>query len=283
MNIKDFNDVAAHHPAGDALKRLFPQPAPTPPGDFKPTGLVRKDYLKLVAGNVDFWKNHLSDEGAILDFYEADEKNPQGQERQYSTPAFALAAAELVKEAGRDDLLEPATRAFSFALTALQNKTTANQHADFYIPMLVHAHRILKSRAPAEVAAKWEEQFKTLVPEKTYRDVTGGGNWNLVNVSGDSMRRKDGLVATTQQAAQQKYLDTMLQRQQKSFTPLGMYRDPNEPLAYDAFPRLWLEDMIADGAYEGPNRTRVQEFLTLGGFSTLLLMSPQGEWACGGR
>src|SRR5207237_2611204 len=118
------------------------------PAEFVSTGLTKKHYLALIAGNVDFWKQHLSDDGAILDFYEKDDKHPQGQEKQYSTPAFALASAELVKEAGRDDLLEPSVRAFSFALTALQNGTTANQHADFYIPMLVHAHRILRMRVP---------------------------------------------------------------------------------------------------------------------------------------
>src|SRR5688572_27167943 len=51
MNLTDFNDVAAKHPAGDALKRLFPgkDAAPTAlpaPADWKPTGLSKKDYLK---------------------------------------------------------------------------------------------------------------------------------------------------------------------------------------------------------------------------------------------
>jgi hypothetical protein len=283
MNVNDFVDVASQHPASDTLRRLFPTPPPAIPQDFAPTRLTKKDYLKLVAGNVDFWKKHLSDDGAILDFYEKDATHPQGQERQYSTPAFALAAAELVKEAGRDDLLEPATRAFSFALTALVNKTTANEHADFYIPMLIHAHRILASRVPKDTAAKWEAQFQSLIPEKNYRDVKGGGNWNLVNVSGEAMRRKDKLVATTQMAGQQAYLDEMLKRQQKYFTKFGMYEDANYPLAYDAFPRLWMEDMTADGAYAGPERDAVERFLALGSFSSMLLMSPSGEWPCGGR
>jgi hypothetical protein len=69
MNVKDFNSVAAHHPAGKILLRLFPQPAPQPPQGFEPTGLTKKDYLTLVAGEVDFWKHHLSPDGAILDLY----------------------------------------------------------------------------------------------------------------------------------------------------------------------------------------------------------------------
>src|SRR5207247_1738760 len=129
----------------------------------------------------------------------------------------------------------------------------------------------------------WEAQFKSLVPEKNYRDVRGGGNWNLVNISGEAMRRKDKLVATTQKSAQQKYLDTMLQRQQRQFTKCGMYDDANQPLAYDAFPRMWMEDMLADGAYTGSECAAIERILALGSFSSLLVMSPQGEWACGGR
>lgn len=272
----NFADVASKHPAGQTLTRLYADPNAPVPADFKPTGLTRNDYLKLIAGNVDFWKQHQNPDGAIIDPYEK-------AERQYSTPAFALSAAMLVREAKRDDLLDPSVRAFSFSLTALLNKTTANQHADFYIPMLVHAYRILKTRVPADVSLKWDEQMKAIVPEVVYRDKTAGANWNVVNVSGEALRRKSGLVATTQTAAQQDYLDRSLEKHRERFTALGMFADPNVPLAYDAFPRLWLEDMIADGAYDGPQRNAVEDFLLAGGLSSLLLMSPSGEWPSGGR
>ena len=62
-----------------------------------------------------------------------------------------------------------------------------------------------------------------------------------------------------------------------------MYTDPNMPLAYDAFPRLWMEDMMADGAYDGAHAQQIRDFLMLGGLSSMLILSPTGEWACGGR
>ena len=282
MNLADFNDVAAKHPAGDALKRLFPG-KDAAKVDFQPTGLTKKDYLKLIAGNVDFWKQHLSQAGAILDPHEKDEKTGANLEKQYSTPAFASAAALLVKEAGRDDLLEPASRAFEFALAALVNKTTANRHPDFYIPMLVHAYRILHERVPQDRAAKWQRMMKQIDPLEHYQDKTAGANWNVVNVSGEALRRKSGLVADHQKDAQQKYLDEMLTRQQRRFTKFGMYEDPHVPLAYDAFPRMWLEEVVADGAYDGPAKVQLERFLALGGLSSLLLLSPQGEWPSGGR
>ncbi len=282
MNAAYAADLIDRHPAAPILRRLFglanapgSSRAKVPAG-WAASGLGRADYLPLIAGNVDFFKGQLSAEGAIIDPYEK-------IERQYATPAFALAAATLVAQAGRGDLLEPATRAFSFALSALANKTTADNHADFYIPMLMHAHRILAPRASTEARARWAQQLAGLVPEKSYRDVGGGGNWNIVNVAGEAMRRRDGLVAPEQASAQLAYIERSLDKQQKALTPLGMYADPHDPLAYDAFPRLWLEDMIADGAYQGAHQQQLVDFLARGGLSTLLLLSPAGEWAAGGR
>ena len=67
----------------------------------KPTELGRADYLRLIASEVDFWKTKQDANGAIIDPY-------RNREFQYSTPAFAHAAAALVTYAGRQDLLEAA-------------------------------------------------------------------------------------------------------------------------------------------------------------------------------
>lgn len=269
----EFADVAKKHPAAAEIEGLFKG---TPDG-FKPTGLARKDYLPVIAGVVDYWKHFQNADGAIVDPYEK-------KERQYSTPAFALASAILVQEAGRKDLLEPSARAMTCAMTALANKKAADGHADFYIPMLMHAHRILvKQPVAKETAEDWDKKLRSLVPEKIYHDPNGGGNWNIVNVSGELLRRKDGLVEPGQMDAQMAYVEKCLGRQQRVFTKYGMYHDANAPLAYDAFPRLWLEDTFADGAYEGQYAQKVNEWLRLGGISSLMLLSPSGEWACGGR
>ena len=267
-------DYVRGHPAGETLERLFKEGSART--GFRATGLAKKDYLPVIAGNVDFFKHHQDTGGAIIDPYEK-------KERQYSTPAFALAAALLVAEGKREDLLEPAARALSFAIRALENNTTADGHPDFYIPMVMHARRLLEGRVKREVSGAWTRGLASLVPEKTYRDTTPRGNWNVVNVAGELLRRKDGLVLPDVRTAHAAYVDRCLEAQQKQMTKFGMYVDPNAPLAYDAFPRLWLEDVLADGAYEGKHRGQLEEFLTLGGLSTLLLLSPTGEWASGGR
>jgi len=271
-------ETLARHPASETLKRLFPAQPPAPPRGFAATGLARRDYLPLIVGNAAFFARHQDRSGAIIDPFEK-------RERQYATPAFALAAATAATVAGRRDLFDPAVRAFTFALEALAGKTTADNHADFYIPLLMHAHRLLRGRVPSAIRDRWRQLFLGLVPEKTYRDTGGRGNWNLVHVAGECLRRKDGLVAPDQEAAQRAYVERSLERQKASgaYTPLGMYQDANAPLAYDAFPRLWLDDVLADGAYHGARHDELLEFLTRGGLSTLLLLSPAGEWANGGR
>jgi hypothetical protein len=150
--------------------------------------------------------------------------------------------------------------------------------------MLVHARRLLKDRVDAKTLAMWDEHLKAIVPEQIYRDTTAGANWNIVNVSGEYLRRKDGLVVKDQLKGQLDYLENCLATQEKKrFTKFGFYADPSSPLAYDAFPRLWLEDAVADGAVEGEWRKRLDDWLTQGALAGLLLISPSGEWPHGGR
>jgi hypothetical protein len=268
------SEILEHHPLASTIAELRSRALAA--DSFRESGLTKVDYLTLIAANVDFFKQHQDARGAIIDPYD---KN----ERQYSTPAFALDAAIVVRDLKRDDLLEPATRAMSFTIAALANRTTADGHADFYIPLIMHARRILKDRVPAETLATWDEQLRGLVPERTYRDTGANNNWNLVNVCGELLRRQDGLVSQDQLAPQLAYIDKSLASQLKHFTPMGMFTDPNSPLAYDVFPRLWLEDVTADGAYRGLHSEQLWTDLTLGGLTTLLLFSPSGEWPSGGR
>ena len=266
-------DALQLHPMHEELGRIF---AIQPPADFKPTGVTRADYLKLMGANLDFFRKYQNESGAIID--------PVSKgERQYSTPAFAAAAALLVKEAKRQDQLEPATKAMNHSLTALVEKRAADWHPDFYIPMLVHAYRLLKDVVPPEQSAAWAKQFRSIEPEKIYRMDLRGMNWNIVSSCGELLRRKDALVAEPRRAAQMKYLEECLSGHLKTLTPLGLFEDPGAPMTYDAFSRLWLEDVFANDAYQGVHAKRIESFLRTGGLSTLLLLSPTGEWACGGR
>ena len=90
----------AQHPAAKELERVFSSAQASEKS--APSGITKHDYLSLIAGNVDFFKQYQNAAGAIIDPYKKEEV-------QYSTPAFAVAAAILATEAGRKDLIEPAT------------------------------------------------------------------------------------------------------------------------------------------------------------------------------
>jgi hypothetical protein len=265
----------ASHAAAEELQRVIAHQTRMP--NFKSTGLVRADYLKLIAGNVGFWIRHQNQAGAIID--------PHGnRERQYSTPAFALASALLVSEAGRNDLLDASTRAMSWATHSLATGKAAEGHGDFFVPMLIHARRVLKDRVAPQTLADWDKDLQSIVPEKVYNMRLKGMNWNIVSSSGELLRRQDGLVKPDQSDAQWAYLeDRMADHARQYFTDFGMYADPGVPMVYDLFARLWLDDMMASGAYEGKSSDTVRRFLRHGGLSTLLLVSPSGEWPTGGR
>jgi hypothetical protein len=261
------------HPAAAELERVF---AAQGKADVKPTGLTRADYLPLIAGNVDFFKGYQRADGAILD-------PVSRQEVQYSTPAFAAAAGVLVQEAGRKELLEPAAKALTCSLTALLAKKTANNHSDFYIPLIMQAYGVLKDQVSDEVRAGWEKQLQGVNPRTMYRADLARMNWNIVSFSGEALRRKAGQVAPDGRDDQLAYLETSIAGHVEHLTKFGMYEDPNAPLAYDAFSRLWLEQAISAGAYEGKLAERLNGWLKTGGLSSLLLLSPTGEWASGGR
>jgi hypothetical protein len=267
----------ANHPAEKILNTLFPRAASlTSSPAIQSTNISKADYLKLIAGNVDFFKQYQNDAGAVIDPYSK-------SEIQYSTPSFAVAAGILVKEAGRTDLLIPACQALSCSLTALVTHHAAGQHSDFYIPLIMHAYRELKGSAPAALLATWQDQLGQIIPENTYRMDLRAMNWNIVSSSGELMRRKDGFVLPEYAPSQWKYLEDSLAIHEKDMTRFGLIKDPSAPLAYDAFSRLWLDEMMADGDYQGALADRLRQVLSDGALSGLLLSSPIGEWPNGGR
>ncbi len=238
--------------------------------DPEPTGLAREDYLDLIEGNVDFFKAYQDDNGAILDPYE-------DEEVQYSTPAYALAAITLVAHAGRDDLLESATRAMDWSVRALSRREGADEHEDFYAPLLAHALPLFRTHAEESKTVEWEKLLGALDPYEIYRAGPGGGNWNAVALSGEALLYQLGLREDLD------FVEQSLFRQGRFFTPWGLYVDlHSEAMAYDHFARLWLADMMADG-YDGSLAARLDPLLYCGALTSLFMQSPAGELPTGGR
>jgi hypothetical protein len=236
---------------------------------IKTTGLKRADYLRLIAGEVDFWKTKQAAEGAIIDPY-------RNVEFQYSTPAFAHAAAALVAYAGRKDLTDAAARALAWSARTLADRKAASAHEDFYAPMLAHAIRLLKPHVSAERSAGWEADIRRFDPFKTYRSAVGRGNWNVVALSGEALFQQMGL-----RDKNSRFVEASLAGQGRDFgTPYGLYLEG--PMPYDHFPRLWAADMLAHG-YDGPYHKELGEMIRRAAVTSLFMQSPWGELPAGGR
>ena len=237
-----------------------------------PTGIMRDAYLHLIDGIVRFFVSAQDARGAIIDPYEQ-------KERQYSTPAFALAGATLCAAKPDPALLAAVVKAMQASCADLADGKAADGHADFFTVLLMHADRILAPLAGEAASAAWRRDLGRIVPEQIYRRQPTDkaiNNWNLVAVAGEWMRTRAGLGVS------ESWIEASLERQMPLFTDCGMYRDPNDPMAYDHFARLWALDLM-DEAYHGAQAAALETILERGAWASLLMQSPWGELPCGGR
>jgi hypothetical protein len=167
----------------------------------------------------------------------------------------------------------------AFACASLADGKAADGHADFYTVLLMHADRLLAPLVPESASTAWRRDLARIVPERIYRrqptDATTN-NWNLVAAAGEWMRTKAGLGDSMA------WIEASLDRQLELFTPWGMYRDPNDPMAYDHFARLWALDLLDEG-YRGRHAAVLEELVERGAWMSLFMQSPCGELPCGGR
>jgi hypothetical protein len=237
-----------------------------------PTGLRRGDYLHLIDGITRFFTAHQDARGAIIDPYELKEK-------QYSTPAFALAAAAVCTSRPDQQLLAAARRAMGAACADLAAGKAADGHADFYTVLLLHADRLLSRLTPPDLVSPWRADLRAVAPERIYRFQPTAEklqNWNLVAAAGERLRVADGYGRSGD------WIEASLARQVEHFTASGMYRDPNDPMAYDHFARLWALDLVEEG-YDGAQAERLGTLVERGAWMSLFMQSPHGELPCGGR
>jgi hypothetical protein len=235
------------------------------------TGVRHDGYVQVIESIVRFFMQFQDERGAIIDPY-------AGEEKQYSTPSFALAGALVAARAGAADLLEPAARALDRSLSALAvERDTPQRHADFFAPLVVLSYRLLKDRVEPQRATRWKTWLTAIDAEACYTDVLASRpperihNWNVVALAGEMLRLRDGLGASTEWI--RRYLALQLER---NFDPdTGLYRDPNCPLPYDLFPRYHLGYALADG-YDGPYAATLRELLARGEWMSLLTQTGSG-------
>jgi Glycosyl Hydrolase Family 88 len=250
---------------------------------FEPTGFTRRDYLRVIAREVGFFRQHQSAEGRIID-----PALKPAKEFHYATPCYAHAAATLVAS-GADrspEMLDSAMRALDVATSDLLDRSLKKigniapgsdvNTSDFYARPVMGAYLALKEIAPKERVAMWEQRLSALDPVKTYSAPNGSwGNWTACNLWGEFLRYSCGWQS-------QAYIDHNLDLQRWHITPLGYYFEGHGPYAYDGFGRYFMVGILFDG-YHGPLADTWRDGMWRGAWSALAVQSPAGEMPIGGR
>jgi hypothetical protein len=270
-------DLSAH-PLSAQLVPLVERAATA---DFQPTGFTRRDYLRVIAREVGFFRQHQAADGRIID-------PVRKAEYHYATPCYAHAAATLVAS-GADrspEMLDSAMRALEVTSSDLLDrclKKVGNiapgsdvNTSDFYARAVMGAYLALKEIAPKERVTAWEKRLAALDPVKTYSAPNGSwGNWTACNLWGEYLRFACGWQ-------HQAYIDHNLDLQRWHITPLGYYVEGHGPFAYDGFGRYFMVGILFDG-YRGPLADTWRDGMWRGTWSALAVQAPSGEMPIGGR
>lgn len=205
------------------------------------------------------------------------------KETPTATPRFVGALAGLIIRNRCLDLVDNCRRALTAAaedLAAADRRPVAG--AEFYTKELMLGYIALKNRTDEATVARWRSLLGGFDPAKNYGVVLGKlppselHNYTTFALAGEMFKEKEGV------AANQDFIEEHLATQMPRFTALGMYRDPANPMTYDAVPRMNLSLFLFFG-YDGPGRKELSETLRRGALSMLLAMSPTGEFPFGGR
>jgi hypothetical protein len=238
-----------------------------------PTLINRNNYLSVIRSGVRCFESWQDGNGAIIDPYKQ-------VEYQYSTPCFAYLAALVAVEDSDSGLMERAARAFEWSANSLAKRSAPNRHEDFFTSPLAHAFALLSPHMDGTRVEGWRTMLASMDPYEIYRVRVGGpdgpgSNWNCLSLAGESILHSLGIRESIE------YVEESLGEQGRFFqNEFGLYSEG--PLIYDAFSRGWLEDMLSHG-YGGRYRTQLVEALERAGLASLLLQSPNGDLACGGR
>ncbi len=277
--------TSREHPLGANINRFLKDQQA---GKVEPTGLKKRDYLDVIAGQVKAMRGYQDAQGRIID--------PVAKaEKYYTTPCYAHSVSVLVKAGYPMDagIAESGMKALEASLADLVAGKAPDKHGDFFTWPVVLACELFEESAPVARKQEWKRLLGQVDPAKAYLQYRKpvdpwnhagfykayaspfANNWNLVNVAGEWARLKHG-------SGDPWYVDYCLTMQLPNFTPFGMYNEGGNPLAYDLFSRHYLAGMLHRG-YDSFLGTTYRDILWRGAWTSLFMQSPFGELPTGYR
>ncbi|MBR3941930.1 MAG: hypothetical protein IKJ55_01115 [Clostridia bacterium] len=134
---------------------------------------------------------------------------------------------------------------------------------------------------PESDTKRWRAELAKIDPYSTYKDIASVppvriGNWAAFGAASEQLRKFAGI------GDESAFIDNQIASQLLSFDPNGMYRDPREPMVYDAVTRLQLAAALFFG-FDGAHAKKLEKQLAKSADLTLKLQSVTGEIPYGGR
>jgi len=264
-------------PFESEAERLLGQPAETAPA------ASREFYLDLAEAIVNQAAAWLDERGVLIDPVEGHDERWRGA----TVARFVCPAAILLRERGRQDLLDPCRRAMTqLARGVLRQAAGGDVGAgvlDLVMKEIASAFAILRNHASGAETAEWRAALAALPAQTVYKGVSNAldagrrpTNYGVSAPVGEWFRLMHGL------SGDRAWMDGCLAFQMPFFTEHGLYRDPNDPALYDLMVRQNLSELMRWG-YDGEHRGRIEELLRRGGVVTLMMLSPTGHAPYGGR
>ena len=127
----------------------------------------------------------------------------------------------------------------------------------------------------------WRNELSKINPYETYSVIATVpperiNNWAAFGAASEQLRKYAGI------GDESDFIDNQIKSQLFSFDENGMYRDPNEPMAYDFVTRLQLAKALYFG-FDGESRSALEQQLLKSADITLDMQSVTGEIPFGGR
>lgn len=233
-----------------------------------PTGVNRELYLDLAEKIIRTSAEWQNEEGMIIDPYMQAEAN-SGSAR------FVGGLGQLIRAGRCLDMIDVCVRSYEHCLGRLNEVPTC---PEFWIKELMWGYDALRYRIEKDRLERWNRIWKSHRAEESYGCVARNlkNNFLIFAATGEFFKKQYGFHANND------FIDSSLETLSYDFTEYGMYRDPNDPMAYDLVVRQQM-DLMLTGGYQGRQLKVVEEICRRGGLTSLLYQSITGQTPFGGR
>ncbi|MDD5482948.1 MAG: hypothetical protein PHP98_04785 [Kiritimatiellae bacterium] len=233
-----------------------------------PSGAHRELYLDLAEKIIRTAAKWQNEEGMIIDPCMKAEAN-SGSAR------FVGGLGQLIRAGRCLDMIEICVRSYEHCLSRLDEARTS---PEFWTKELMYAYEGLKNHIEPDRLDRWNQIWRAHQPRKCYGGIVRKqkNNFLVFAAIGEFLKSLSGLGGDMEMA------DECLEILMGDFTEYGMYRDPNDPMAYDLVVRQQMDLMLSRG-YQGRQAALIREICRRGGLTSLLYQSVTGQTPFGGR